>query len=649
MKAKHAKSIIIFVLLISIISSAFAYETMRPGEKNRYITNLQLALNYLGYGLKADGKYGSLTEQAVRAFQYDKKLKTDGIAGNQTLALLFSLAPQFDIRSNLIASGAAPEGKRIASAGTIKGTLRPGDNASAVSVLQKRLIELGYPISKADSVYGKSTKQAVKLFQELNGMKADGVAGSATIRKLFSSDAVRYTPRATETPKPNAPAQTPPPANNNVPPAPPIKGKYRRGENASAIGKIQERLIALGYPIPRADSVFGKTTEHAVKLFQSENGLVVDGVVGSGTIRILFSPNAKRYGQAPGTTVPPQGNNTNPPADTKQGIAVVDTGRKSKLNFRSSANSKKHNIIGSLPNGTLVEVVQKGKTWTQIVFAGKGGYVMTKFLNFNPVNNITPTPAPTLPPASSAPSQEPTPSIPNVVLHEGMKGQEVTKMQKRLLELEYPVSINGIYDAKTKAAVISFQAQNGLSADGICGAHTFAVLYSPAAKKHAGDNNTANPGNAGSTTNEKPGGRPSLKHWYKEVKPSISSGRRLTVYHPASGKSFVLRAYSLGRHLDAEPLTLNDTLAMNAAFGPPSWNINVVNVKLPSGEWTVATMHNFPHLSGAIKDNGFDGHLCVHFLRDMEEAQKHDPNYGVNNQKKIRDAWKRISGETLDY
>ena len=56
-----------------------------------------------------------------------------------------------------------------------------------------------------------------------------------------------------------------------------------------------------------------------------------------------------------------------------------------------------------------------------------------------------------------------------------------------------------------------------------------------------------------------------------------------------------------------------------------------------------------PHLSGVIKDNGFDGHLCVHFLRDMSEAEDKDPDYGVSNQKTIREHWLKIKGETIPY
>ena len=49
----------------------------------------------------------------------------------------------------------------------------------------------------------------------------------------------------------------------------------------------------------------------------------------------------------------------------------------------------------------------------------------------------------------------------------------------------------------------------------------------------------------------------------------------------------------------------------------------------------------------SIKDNNFKGHLCVHFLRDMSEAQEKDPSYGVANQNTIRDFWKRLTGEVI--
>lgn len=50
-------------------------------------------------------------------------------------------------------------------------------------------------------------------------------------------------------------------------------------DKGPAVRLLQQRLIRIGYPIiPDAD--FGPQTEQAVKLFQAQNGLVVDGIVG---------------------------------------------------------------------------------------------------------------------------------------------------------------------------------------------------------------------------------------------------------------------------------------------------------------------------------------------------------------------------------
>ena len=68
----------------------------------------------------------------------------------------------------------------------------------AVQLLQKRLIELGYlpADSTVDGDFGKNTKKAVQLFQNMNGLQVDGLAGAGTQQLLFSDDAIPY--RATD-------------------------------------------------------------------------------------------------------------------------------------------------------------------------------------------------------------------------------------------------------------------------------------------------------------------------------------------------------------------------------------------------------------------------------------------------------------------
>jgi hypothetical protein len=53
----------------------------------------------------------------------------------------------------------------------------------------------------------------------------------------------------------------------------------------SDVGKLQEKLKAAGFAISVADGVFGNGTDKAVKEFQKQKGLVVDGIVGSETLK----------------------------------------------------------------------------------------------------------------------------------------------------------------------------------------------------------------------------------------------------------------------------------------------------------------------------------------------------------------------------
>ena len=126
-------------------------------------------------------------------------------------------------------------------------------------------------------------------------------------------------------------------------------------------------------------------------------------------------------------------------------------------------------------------------------------------------------------------------------------------------------------------------------------------------------------------------------------------GTAFTVYDPDSGLSWKLQVLSPGRHCDSQPVTLQDTLIMQKAFdGKSSWNMHIVYVQLPNGTWCMAGMHNRPHQSNGILGNGFGGHLCVHFLRDMDETKKADPVTGVQYQNLLRDAWYNLTGEKIN-
>ncbi len=66
-----------------------------------------------------------------------------------------------------------------------------------------------------------------------------------------------------------------------------------RGDRGTLVSYVQELLITQGYLIDTADGIFGNNTEYAVKVFQKDKKLTVDGRVGSETLGALEENNKK--------------------------------------------------------------------------------------------------------------------------------------------------------------------------------------------------------------------------------------------------------------------------------------------------------------------------------------------------------------------
>jgi peptidoglycan hydrolase-like protein with peptidoglycan-binding domain len=62
----------------------------------------------------------------------------------------------------------------------------------------------------------------------------------------------------------------------------------RRGSTGNDVKVLQERLNQFGFKLA-VDGIFGYITEGAVKQFQQDHHLVVDGIVGSMTWNALLS------------------------------------------------------------------------------------------------------------------------------------------------------------------------------------------------------------------------------------------------------------------------------------------------------------------------------------------------------------------------
>ena len=69
-----------------------AAPVMRTGSKGQEVKDLQPRLSALGfYSGKIDGEFGPGTKEAVTAFQKANGLEADGIVGEETRELLFSV------------------------------------------------------------------------------------------------------------------------------------------------------------------------------------------------------------------------------------------------------------------------------------------------------------------------------------------------------------------------------------------------------------------------------------------------------------------------------------------------------------------------------------------------------------------------------
>ena len=150
-------------------SSSSSATRLEKGSTGSAVKDLQTKLKKLGYyDAYVDGDYGDTTVAAVKAFQKKYNLTADGIAGKETLKKLDSAYKNADSDKD-------------------DGSLRKGATGAAVKTLQTNLKKLGFYTAYVDGSFGSTTESAVKAFQRKYGLTADGVAGSATLKKIESA------------------------------------------------------------------------------------------------------------------------------------------------------------------------------------------------------------------------------------------------------------------------------------------------------------------------------------------------------------------------------------------------------------------------------------------------------------------------------
>ena len=88
-----------------------------------------------------------------------------------------------------------------------------------------------------------------------------------------------------------------------------FKRVLKYGDSGDLVSALQSRLKELGYYDARVSGGYYKVTRNAIRAFQSQNGLHVDGIAGQQTQEALFSPAAVPVDASPlpsPTPVPPK-------------------------------------------------------------------------------------------------------------------------------------------------------------------------------------------------------------------------------------------------------------------------------------------------------------------------------------------------------
>lgn len=196
---------LVFVLLLSVCSVSYAVKpaTLSLKSTGDNVKSLQKSLISLGYLKgKADGVFGSKTEEAVKKFQKANDLTVDGLAGADTQGALKEVLkkknnastskqviPKTTEKFPTVLKTVLPEiaaGARDPVFGGDYSTLCNGSVGNRVKTVQTILIAMGYLGGTADGIYGTNTENAVRKYQEASGMSsADGMAGPLTLANLY--------------------------------------------------------------------------------------------------------------------------------------------------------------------------------------------------------------------------------------------------------------------------------------------------------------------------------------------------------------------------------------------------------------------------------------------------------------------------------
>ena len=336
----------------------------------------------------------------------------------------------------------------------------------------------------------------------------------------------------------------------------------RMGDSGSAVKDLQTKLKKLGYYSGTVDSTFGSGTYAAVKAFQKKYNLTADGVAGSETLKKLDSAYKNADSDKDDGSL----------RKGATGSAVKDLQTKlKKLGFYNAS------IDGDYGDTTVAAVKAFQKKYN-LTADGVAGSETLKKLD------------------SAYKNADSNTSTDDDSLRKGATGTAVKTLQTNLKKLGfYTAYVDGSFGSTTESAVKAFQKKYGLTADGVAGSATLKKIESAVASA-----------SSGKITTER-------LDWFNGGKNVIPNGAVFQIKDVSTGLIFSARRQSGGNHMDAEPLTAEDTAILKKINGGTfSWRRRAVLVKY-NGHVYAASIYSEPHGTNTILDNNFDGQFCLHF------------------------------------
>ena len=336
----------------------------------------------------------------------------------------------------------------------------------------------------------------------------------------------------------------------------------RMGDSGSAVKDLQTKLKKLGYYDGTVDSTFGSGTYAAVKAFQKKYNLTADGVAGSETLKKLDSAYKNADSDKDDGSL----------RKGASGSAVKDLQTKlKKLGFYNAY------VDGSYGDTTVAAVKAFQKKYN-LTADGVAGSETLKKLD------------------SAYKNADSNTSTDDDSLRKGATGTAVKTLQTNLKKLGfYTAYVDGSFGSTTESAVKAFQKKYGLTADGVAGSATLKKIESAVASA-----------SSGKITTEQ-------LDWFNGGKNVIPNGAVFQIKDVSTGLIFSARRQSGGNHMDAEPLTAEDTAILKKINGGTfSWRRRAVLVKY-NGHVYAASIYSEPHGTNTILDNNFDGQFCLHF------------------------------------